>query len=38
MSYDVQIVADSIGPNSARITTFQLRYPRMVHAELMQGG
>lgn len=35
MSYDVQIIADSIGPNGARITTFQLRYPRMVHAELM---
>lgn len=35
MSYEVAIVADSIGPNEARITTFQLRYPRMVHAELM---
>jgi thymidylate synthase ThyX len=35
MSYHVEIVADSIGPNRARITTFQLRYPRMVHAEFM---
>jgi thymidylate synthase ThyX len=35
MSYYVEIVADSIGPNNARITTFSLRYPRMVHAELM---
>lgn len=35
MSYDVQIIADSIGPNGARITTFQLRYPRMIHAEVM---
>src|SRR4051794_25900622 len=35
MSYDVQIVADSVGPNGARITTFQLRYPRMVHAEFL---
>lgn len=35
MSYEVSIVADSIGPNKARITTFQLKYPRMIHAELM---
>lgn len=35
MSYEVAIVADSIGPNKARITTFQLKYPRMIHAELM---
>jgi thymidylate synthase ThyX len=35
MSYDVQIIADSVGPNGARITTFSLKYPRMVHAELM---
>lgn len=35
MSYDVQIVADSIAPHGGRITTFQLRYPRMVHAEFL---
>jgi thymidylate synthase ThyX len=35
VSYEVSIVADSVGPNGARVTTFQLRYPRMVHAELM---
>lgn len=35
MSYDVQIVADSVSPKGFRITTFSLRYPRMVHAELM---
>ncbi len=35
MSYDVKIIADSIGPNGSRLTTFALRYPRMVHAELM---
>lgn len=35
MSYEVSIVADSISPAGARITTFQLKYPRMVHAEVM---
>lgn len=35
MSYEVQIIADSIGPNGVRITTFQLKYPRMIHAEFM---
>lgn len=30
MSYEVAIVADSIGPNKARITTFQLRFPRLI--------
>lgn len=29
------IVADSVAPNGKRITTFVLRYPRFVHAELM---
>jgi len=31
----VQIIADSISEAHKRITTFQLRYPRFVHAELM---
>lgn len=35
MSYDVQIVADSISPQDHRLTTFVLTYPRFVHAELM---
>lgn len=35
MSYEVSIVADSISEAGARITTFQLRYPRMIHAEVM---
>lgn len=35
MSYSVQIIADSVAPHGARLTTFQLRYPRMVHAEFM---
>lgn len=32
---DVRIVADSISPNYARLTTFQLRYWRAIHAEVM---
>lgn len=32
---DAKIVLDSVGPNGARLTTFELTYPRMVHAELM---
>lgn len=34
MGYSVKILKDSIGP-ARRITTFELTYPRMVHAELM---
>lgn len=29
------IIADSISPEGVRITTFHLRYPRMVHSEFM---
>lgn len=29
------VLADSIAPNGKRITTFQLRYPRFIHSELM---
>ena len=35
MSYNAKIVLDSVGPNGARLTTFELSYPRFVHAELM---
>ena len=35
MAYEAKIILDSIGPNSARLTTFELQYPRIVHAELM---
>lgn len=35
MSYAIRVIADSIGPNGARITTYQLRYPRFIHAEFM---
>lgn len=33
--YSVKILADSISPSGKRITTWQLEYPRMVHAELL---
>lgn len=32
---DAEIIADSINPVGKRITTFLLKYPRMVHAEFM---
>jgi hypothetical protein len=35
MAYGVKILADSMGPNGHRITTWELTYPRFVHAELM---
>jgi thymidylate synthase ThyX len=35
VSYEVTILADSVSPAGARLTTFQLKYPRMVHAELL---
>ena len=35
MSFEANIVADSISPSGIRLTTFQLRYPRFIHAELM---
>lgn len=35
MGYRVRMLADSIGPNRVRITTWELTYPRFVHAELM---
>lgn len=33
--YSVRILADSEAPNGKRLTTWELTYPRMVHAELM---
>jgi len=35
MTIEAKIVEDSISPTKARLTTFQLRYPRFIHAELM---
>lgn len=33
--YEAKIILDSVGPNGARLTTFELQYPRIVHEELM---
>lgn len=33
--YHAKILLDSLAPCGARLTTWELRYPRMVHAELM---
>lgn len=33
ISYKAEILADSIGPNGARLTTMKVTYPRFVHAE-----
>lgn len=35
MSYKCEILADSIGPQGNRLTTFKVTYPRIIHAELM---
>lgn len=35
MSITAKVIADSVGPKSPRITTFELRYPRFIHAEFM---
>lgn len=35
MTITAKIIADSYNEDSGRITTFQLRYPRFIHAELM---
>jgi thymidylate synthase ThyX len=35
MTIEAKIIADSISPAGIRLTTFQLRYPRFIHAELM---
>lgn len=32
---EVQIIADSVGQRSGRITTFELTYPRIIHSEFM---
>lgn len=33
--YEAKIILDSVGPNGARVTTFELSYPRFVHSELL---
>lgn len=35
MGYNVKILLDSISPAGRRLTTWELTYPRFVHAELM---
>ena len=35
MGISAKIIADSIGPAGVRLTTWELTYPRFIHAELM---
>lgn len=35
MTITAQVIADSINKEGVRLTTFQLRYPRFIHAEVM---
>ena len=35
MSTHAEVVADSIAPSGARLTTFVLQYPRFIHAEFL---
>lgn len=35
MPYSAKILKDSLAPSGKRLTTFELTYPRFVHAELM---
>lgn len=35
MTIKAKIVCDSVGPDGVRLTTFQLKYHRMVHSELL---
>ena len=35
MTITAKIIADSISPQGVRLTTFELEYPRFIHAELM---
>lgn len=35
MTISSKIITDSVGVHSPRLTTYQLRYPRFIHAELM---
>ena len=35
MTISATVIADSISPDGVRLTTFQLRYPRFIHAEFM---
>ena len=35
MMIEAKVILDSVAPNGVRITTFELLYPRLIHAELM---
>jgi hypothetical protein len=35
LSFNAAIIADSVNPDGNRLTTMVLKYPRMIHAELM---
>lgn len=35
MTITAKVIADSVSPEGIRLTTFELRYPRMIHSELM---
>ncbi len=35
MPYAAKLILDSVGPNKARLTTFECTYPKFVHGELM---
>ena len=35
MTISAKIIADSIAPSGVRLTTFELKYPRFIHAEFM---
>jgi len=35
MTISARILADSLHPNGSRLTTYVLRYPRFIHAEIM---
>jgi hypothetical protein len=34
MSHSAKILADSISPDGVRLTSFELTYPRIIHAEM----
>ena len=35
MTITAEVVCDSISPEGIRLTTFQLRYPKFIHGEVM---
>lgn len=35
MTITASVIADSVSPEDIRLTTFQLRYPRIIHSEFM---